>query len=129
MLRIVLEAGRFRVFWSRNLVEGLAETLESRPDAIILDLNLPDCDGYGALEALREWTNAPGLILTGRGSMSASSGRFGGPPRPARSTTFRSTSPACAGSWRRGGRTSSSGAGKAWATASRSRRNMHTPQS
>lgn len=69
MLRIVLESGRFRVFWSRNLVEGLAETLERRPDAIILELNLPDCDGYGALEALREWTNVPVLILTGRGSI------------------------------------------------------------
>ena len=66
MLRMVLEAGRFRVFWSRSIAEGLAETLERHPDAIVLELNLPDGDGFGALEAFREWTNAPVLILTGR---------------------------------------------------------------
>ncbi len=69
MLRLVLEAGRFRVFWSRSIAEGLAETLERLPDAIILELNLPDGDGFGALEAYREWTSAPVLILTARASI------------------------------------------------------------
>lgn len=69
MLRLVLEAGRCRVLWSRSLAEGLAETVEKRPDAIILELDLPDCDGFEALGALREWSDAPVLMLSGRASI------------------------------------------------------------
>src|SRR5208337_1220251 len=69
MLRIVLEAGRCRVLWARSLAEGLAETVEKRPDAIVLELDLPDCDGLEALGALREWTNAPVLMLSGSASI------------------------------------------------------------
>lgn len=43
---------------------GLSETALKRPDAIILDLLLPDIHGLGALKQLREWTQVPILILT-----------------------------------------------------------------
>jgi two-component system, OmpR family, KDP operon response regulator KdpE len=69
MLRVVLEAGHYRVAWSRSLREGLAETVENRPDAVILELDLPDADGLSALIALREWSEAPVLILSGRSSI------------------------------------------------------------
>lgn len=69
MLRVLLEAGRCRVFWARALAEGLAEAKDKRPDAIVLELDLPDCDGLAALEALREWTDAPVLMLSGRASI------------------------------------------------------------
>jgi two-component system, OmpR family, KDP operon response regulator KdpE len=69
MLRIVLEAGRCRVLWTRSLAEGLSETVDKRPDAIVLELDLPDCDGFEALDTLREWSNAPVLMLSGRASI------------------------------------------------------------
>jgi two-component system KDP operon response regulator KdpE len=69
MLRVLLEAGRCRVLWTRDLAEGLAETVEKRPDVIVLELDLPDCDGFEALDALREWTDAPVLMLSGRASI------------------------------------------------------------
>jgi two-component system KDP operon response regulator KdpE len=69
MLRIVLEAGRCRVLWTRSLAEGLAEVVEKRPDAIVLELDLTDSDGFEAIDALREWSSAPVLMLSGRASI------------------------------------------------------------
>ena len=43
---------------------GLSETALKRPDAIILDLGLPDINGLEVLKQLREWTQVPILILT-----------------------------------------------------------------
>jgi two-component system, OmpR family, KDP operon response regulator KdpE len=69
MLRIVLETGRCRMLWARSLAEGLAETVEKRPDAIVLELDLPDSDGFEAIGALREWSSVPVLMLSGRASI------------------------------------------------------------
>jgi two-component system KDP operon response regulator KdpE len=69
MLRIVLEAGRCRVLWTRSLAEGLAETVDKRPDAIVLEFDLPDSDGFEAIDALREWSHAPVLMLSGRATI------------------------------------------------------------
>jgi two-component system KDP operon response regulator KdpE len=70
MLRVFLDAGRYRVIWARSLAEGLEETMDKRPDAIILEFDLPDGDGLGALAALREWSNAPVLMLSERATIS-----------------------------------------------------------
>jgi two-component system KDP operon response regulator KdpE len=70
MLRLVLENKRYRVTWSRNCMDALGRAVENRPDVIILELDLPDGDGFSVLEALREWTEAPVLILTGRSEIS-----------------------------------------------------------
>jgi len=37
-----------------------------KPDALILDLGLPDMDGLDVTRALREWTNLPVIILSVR---------------------------------------------------------------
>ena len=66
MLRPLLEGERYKVSWSRNAQEALAQAVEHRPDVIILELDLPDGDGFAVLEALREWTSTPVLILSGR---------------------------------------------------------------
>ena len=42
----------------------MSETALKRPDAIILDLGLPDINGLEVLKQLREWTQVPILILT-----------------------------------------------------------------
>ncbi len=66
LLRVVLEGERYRTRWARSIADGLAQAVEGRPDAIILELDLPDGDGFAMLEALREWNEAPILILSGR---------------------------------------------------------------
>jgi two-component system KDP operon response regulator KdpE len=66
MLQIVLEGKRCKVLWSRTGKDALLQAVESRPDVVVLELDLPDGDGIKVLESLREWTEAPVIILTGR---------------------------------------------------------------
>ncbi len=71
MLRIFLEGERYKVLWSRSGESGLKKAVESRPDVIILELDLPDGDGFAVLDALREWSQAPVLILAGRADVAS----------------------------------------------------------
>jgi two-component system KDP operon response regulator KdpE len=66
MLRIVLESEKYRVLWRQCGADALAEAAASRPDAVILELDLPDGDGLCVLQALRERCSAPVLILSAR---------------------------------------------------------------
>jgi two-component system KDP operon response regulator KdpE len=66
MLRIFLEGERYKVLWSRTGESGLRKAVENRPDIIILEIDLPDGDGFAVLGALREWSEAPVLILSER---------------------------------------------------------------
>ena len=66
LLRVTLEANGYRVFEAANGQEGLVEAAQRRPDAIILDLGLPDMDGVAVLQRLREWSQAPVLVLSVR---------------------------------------------------------------
>ncbi|MBS9478383.1 response regulator [Ancylobacter radicis] len=46
--------------------EALALVANRRPDAVILDLGLPDMDGKEVIRRLREWSAVPILILSAR---------------------------------------------------------------
>lgn len=64
MLRIVLEAEEYKVHEAATGKDGLIEAASRLPDAIILDLGLPDQSGVEVLGRLREWTQTPVLILS-----------------------------------------------------------------
>lgn len=66
LLRVSLEANGYRVFEAASGQEGLVEAAQRRPEAIILDLGLPDMDGVEILKRLREWSQAPVLVLSVR---------------------------------------------------------------
>jgi two-component system KDP operon response regulator KdpE len=66
MLRLVLESERYRVAWSRSGAEALRQAVDSRPDVVVLELDLPDGSGFRILESLREWCEAPVVILSAR---------------------------------------------------------------
>jgi two-component system KDP operon response regulator KdpE len=66
LLRLTLEADGYRVLESETGQHGMVEVAKARPDAVILDLGLPDMDGLKVLERLREWTQVPVLILSVR---------------------------------------------------------------
>jgi two-component system KDP operon response regulator KdpE len=66
LLRLTLEPAGYRVFEAETGQLGLQEAAAKRPDAIILDLGLPDMDGLTALKRLREWSPTPVLVLTVR---------------------------------------------------------------
>lgn len=64
LLRVVLEAEDYKVLEAENGQAGLVEAASRRPDAVILDLGLPDLPGVEVLKRLREWSSVPVLILS-----------------------------------------------------------------
>jgi two-component system KDP operon response regulator KdpE len=67
-LRMGLEPFGFLIEESANGKEGLEKSISFKPELIILDLGLPDLDGFEVLRRLRDWTKVPILILTVRDS-------------------------------------------------------------
>jgi two-component system, OmpR family, KDP operon response regulator KdpE len=67
-LRINLRARQYDVLTARNGREALAVAASAPPDAIILDLGLPDIDGTEVIVELRRWCKAPIIVLSGRTS-------------------------------------------------------------
>jgi two-component system KDP operon response regulator KdpE len=67
LLRVTLEGAGFCVREAEGGELGLVEAATKRPDAIILDLGLPDLPGIEVLKRLREWSRLPVLILSVRG--------------------------------------------------------------
>ena len=66
LLRLTLEGNGYRVYEATNGQEGLAEAAQRRPDAVVLDLGLPDLDGVKVLQRLREWSQVPVIVLSVR---------------------------------------------------------------
>jgi two-component system KDP operon response regulator KdpE len=64
LLRLILEEAGFIVREADTGESGQNEVLRHNPDAIILDLGLPDFSGMEMLKRLREWNSVPVLILS-----------------------------------------------------------------
>jgi two-component system KDP operon response regulator KdpE len=64
LLRITLEAAGITVVEADTGRIGLEEAARSHPDAVVLDLGLPDMGGLEVLKLLREWSKVPVLVLT-----------------------------------------------------------------
>ena len=45
---------------------ALRRAYERRPDLVVLDVTLPELDGWGVLERLRDLTDIPVIMLTGQ---------------------------------------------------------------
>jgi len=67
-LRTILTEKKFRVSIANRGEEGLALAAANPPDIVILDLGLPDMDGFEVCARLREWTQAPIIVLSVRDS-------------------------------------------------------------
>src|SRR3984885_12377432 len=67
-LRINLRARQYDVVTARTGREALAVAASQPPDAVILDLGLPDIDGTEVIVELRRWYKAPIIVLSGRTS-------------------------------------------------------------
>jgi two-component system KDP operon response regulator KdpE len=65
-VRISLKSNGYQVHEAVTGNEGLTQAAALRPDAIILDLGLPDQDGLDVLKQLREWSNVPVIVLSVR---------------------------------------------------------------
>ena len=67
-MRTILTAKKFRVTTASRGEEGLALAAASLPDLVILDLGLPDMNGFEVCARLREWSNIPIIVLSVRES-------------------------------------------------------------
>jgi len=65
-LRASLAAEGYRVVEAGTGEEGLRLAAQQPPDLVILDLGLPGMDGQEVLLRLREWLNAPIVVLSAR---------------------------------------------------------------
>ena len=59
----------YRVRTARTGAAGLAAVHETSPDAVILDVGLPDGDGFDLLATLRAESDVPVIMLTARGDL------------------------------------------------------------
>ncbi len=59
-------SSQYTVFEAATGEEALSATVSKRPDAIILDLGLPDMDGIDITRRLREWTQIPIIVVSVR---------------------------------------------------------------
>ena len=67
LLRTSLSAQRYRVLEADTAGEGIRRVRSERPDAVILDLGLPDQDGIGVIRTLRGFSKVPIIVLSSRG--------------------------------------------------------------
>ncbi|MBE2289901.1 MAG: response regulator [Chitinophagaceae bacterium] len=66
LLEITLESSGYATVGAATGREGMALAANRPPDAILLDLGLPDKDGHELLVELREWYTGPVIILSVR---------------------------------------------------------------
>ncbi len=68
-IRLTLEPAGWEVTEAENGQIGLAHLAEARPDVIILDLMMPEMDGFEFLEKIRhrpEWPDIPVVVVTSK---------------------------------------------------------------
>ncbi len=63
-LRINLTARNYEVSTACDGTSGLAAIARERPDAVILDLGLPDMDGTQVIHGVRGWSTTPIIVLS-----------------------------------------------------------------
>ncbi len=66
-LRVALEGSGYRYLEAATGQEGLTLAVQHRPEAILLDLGLPDMDGLDVVMRLREWSRTPVIVISARG--------------------------------------------------------------
>jgi two-component system KDP operon response regulator KdpE len=65
-LRLGLEGHGYAVLEAASAGDALRVAVAEQPELVILDLGLPDREGFEVLGALREWSRVPVLVLSVR---------------------------------------------------------------
>jgi DNA-binding response OmpR family regulator len=68
LLRMNLELEHYRVIEASNGLEALEQLREHLPDLVVLDVMMPEMDGFETLRAIREVSTVPVIMLTVRQS-------------------------------------------------------------
>ncbi|KUF07500.1 response regulator [Leucobacter sp. G161] len=65
-LRITLSAKGYEVFTAADGREAISAAVDHGPDLVVLDLGMPQLDGLDVIHAIRGWSRAPILVVSGR---------------------------------------------------------------
>ncbi|MFD4228823.1 response regulator [Streptomyces sp. NPDC058545] len=65
-LQINLQADRYVVDVAADGRQALVEAISNPPDAVILDLGMPQTEGHRVLQALRAWSKVPIIVVSTR---------------------------------------------------------------
>lgn len=68
LLKEILRMSGFNVLSATNGHEALKKVVEFNPDLVLLDLRLPDMDGWGTLHHLRKISDIPVIIVSALGA-------------------------------------------------------------
>lgn len=66
-IRMNLEHDGFQVSEAFNGKQAIQKMRDVTPDIILLDVMMPDLDGFEVLETVREFSNVPVIMLTAKG--------------------------------------------------------------
>jgi len=66
MLRILLELKGYEVIRAYRAEDGLRKAYRTQPDLVLLDIMMPDMDGWDVCRRLRELSDVPIIFLTAR---------------------------------------------------------------
>ncbi|MET8633799.1 response regulator transcription factor [Streptomyces sp. NPDC004074] len=65
-LQFNLQADRYTVDIAADGRQALVEAIGNPPDAVILDLGMPQIEGHRVIQALRAWSQVPIIVLSTR---------------------------------------------------------------
>jgi len=66
-LRASLGTEGYRVMEAWTVADGVRVVTAEHPDAVLLDLGLPDGDGLDLVRRVREWSSIPVIVVSARG--------------------------------------------------------------
>ncbi len=66
VLRVLLEAGHYRVIEADTAMRAQIEARSHKPDLLLIDLGLPDGDGLTVIRRVRAWSPVPIIVLSAR---------------------------------------------------------------
>ncbi len=68
MIKRILELAGFQVLVASNGEESLSMFDKETPDLVLLDITMPDMDGYAVCRRIREFSQVPIILVTAKGS-------------------------------------------------------------
>ena len=64
MLTVILEPNTFAVVAANNSPQGIDQVRQTKPDVVVLDLLMPDMDGWQVCKEIRKFSQVPILVLS-----------------------------------------------------------------
>ena len=66
LIKRILESEGYHVFLAADGIYGMTLMKECKPDLVLLDITMPGPDGYLTLDSIRQYSNVPVIMVTGK---------------------------------------------------------------